>query len=290
MRRVDVGLVRQLLQAQFPAWADLPLTPIRHGGTDNAIFRLGDHLAARLPRVGWAAGQAEKEHAWLPRLAPHLPLPVPTPLGLGQPAEGYPWRWTVSRWIDGEPLPPVLLDDAVVANDLAAFIAALQGIDTAGGPEPGPHNFYRGVPLRQRDRVTRESIAEAADELDVEIVTAAWAELASAPEHEGPPVWLHGDLHEGNILALDGRLSAVIDFGGLGLGDPACDLAVAWMIFDARTRERFRRAACADDAVWTRARAWALSISLVQIPFYRASHPEIAQLSRRTLREALADR
>ncbi len=278
------------MQAQFPAWADLPLTPIRHSGTDNAIFRLGDDLAVRLPRVAWAAGQAEKEHRWLPRLAPHLPVPVPTPLGLGGPAEDYPWRWTVCPWIAGETLPPVLLNDATLADALADFIAALHRIDPAGGPGPGPHNFYRGVPLRQRDGVTRESIAEAADELDLETVTKAWAEMSSAPPYEGPPVWLHGDLHEGNILARDSRLSAVIDFGGLGLGDPACDLAVAWMIFDASARERFRRATQADDAAWTRARAWALSISLVQIPFYRESHPEIAALSRRTLTEVLADR
>lgn len=286
---VGEDLVRQLLADQFPRWAGLPLTPVRHAGTDNAIFRLGDDLAVRLPRVAWAAGQAEKEHQWLPRLAPHLPLAVPTPVALGRPTEAYPWAWTVCPWIEGETLQAELLVDHALAEQLAGFITALQRVDVTGGPKPGRHNFHRGVALRHRDQVTRESIAALGDEYDLSLLTEAWEAVLRLPDGDGPRGWVHGDLHEGNLLAQDGRLVAAIDFGGLAVGDTACDLMTAWMIFTADAREAFRRAMAADDAAWARGRGWALSVSLVQLPFYRDSNPFIAGLARRTLREVLSD-
>ena len=219
---VDAALVRRLLAGQFPQWASLPLEVVRSAGTDNAIYRLGDTMAVRLPRIHWATGQVDKEQRWLPRLAPHLPLAIPVPLGRGQPAEGYPWAWSVCRWLPGESATPEHLADArQAAADLAHFILALQRIDATGEPPPGAPDSSRGVPLATRDAATRATIAQCVGLLDTDAVTAAWDAALQAPIWDGPPVWIHGDLHSGNLLAERGRLSATIDFGCLGLGDPA---------------------------------------------------------------------
>jgi aminoglycoside phosphotransferase (APT) family kinase protein len=229
---IDAPLVRRLIAAQFPRWAALPIEPIDSAGTDNAIYRLGRDMAARLPRVGSAARQLDKEHEWLPRLAPRLPFATPVPRARGGPGEGYPWSWSVSAWLEGEDAMVARVGDPrQAATDLARVVAALQRIDTAGGPPPGAHNFGRGVPLAQRDDPTREAIRALGGVIDGAAVTAAWDAALRAPAWRGPPVWIHGDLSAGNLLFVEGRLSAVIDFGGLGVGDPACDLMIAWTLF-----------------------------------------------------------
>ncbi len=230
----DVSLVVRLLTTQFPQWADLPIEPVHSAGTDNALYRLGDRMVVRLPRVGWAVGQVEKEQQWLPRLAPFLPLAIPVPLAKGEPSEGYPWHWSVYQWLEGENATSGrVADPRQAATDLARFIAALQRIDPTGGPPPGPHNSSRGVPLATRDRQTRAAIAALHGVLDAGAVTGAWEAALQAPEWRGPTVWIHGDLQSGNLLAQGGRLSAVIDFGCLGVGDPACDVMAAWMFLSA---------------------------------------------------------
>jgi len=286
----DVSLVRRLLAAQFPQWAELPVEPVCSAGTDNAIYRLGDDLAVRLPRIQWATAQVEKEHRWLPRLAPRLPLAIPVPLAKGTPADGYPWDWSVYRWLEGENATiDRLADPAQAATDLAHLVAALHRIDPTGAPPPGPHNSFRGVPLAMRDAPTRAAIASLQDTLDGDAATAAWQAALQAPAWHGLPIWIHGDLQSGNLLAVHGRLSAVIDFGCLGVGDPACDLLVAWNLLSAETRGVFRTTLPVDDATWARGRGWALSVGLIALPYYQSTNPVLAGIARRAIDEALAD-
>jgi aminoglycoside phosphotransferase (APT) family kinase protein len=282
----DVSLVRRLLTAQFPQWSDLPIEPVPSAGTDHALYRLGDDMAVRLPRIGWATGQAEKERQWLSRLAGQLPLAIPVPLAKGTPGESYPWDWSVYRWLKGESATMErIADPCQAATDLAHFVAALHRIDLAGGPPAG-----RGVPLAMRDASTREAIAALHGMIDVHAVMAVWERALGAPVWHGPPVWVHGDLLPGNLLVERGRLSAVIDFGGLGLGDPACDLMVAWGLFSGESRETFREALSIDDATWARGRGHALSWALIFIPYYLKTNPIGVTAALHTIDEVLADR
>ncbi len=287
---IDGSLVRRLIAAQFPDWAHLAIELVVSTGTDNAIYRLGDEMAVRLPRRQSSVGQVEKEHRWLPTLAPHLPLAIPVPIAKGKPAEGYPWRWSVYRWIQGENATIGRIADwREAALAIAEFIAAMRRIDPTGGPAPGAHNFGRGVPLAMRDANTRAAITSLDGVIDTQAATLAWEAALEAPAWNGAPVWIHGDLQTGNLLVERGRLSAVIDFGGLGVGDPACDLMVAWMLLPAEAREVFRAALSVDDAAWTRGRGWALSVALMQIPYYRHTNPVLAAGGRRAIAEVLAE-
>ncbi|MGD9935728.1 MAG: aminoglycoside phosphotransferase family protein, partial [Dehalococcoidia bacterium] len=236
------------------------------------------------------AAQPEKEHRWLPMLAPALPLPIPAPLALGNPDESYPFHWTVCPWLAGaNPDDGAVAHAASTGSDLARFIAALRQIDAAHAPRPGPHNFGRGVPLRQRDALTREAIHTLTGELDTARALEAWDAALMAPEWTGRPAWLHGDIAPGNLLAVDGRITAVIDFGGLAAGDPACDLMVAWNFLRGSARDAFRAGLEADDAGWARGRGWALSVALIQLPYYANTNQALAENSRTTIAEVLAD-
>lgn len=283
------ALVRRLLEAQFPEWAELPIRRVPSAGTDNALYRLGDDLAVRLPRIDWAVPMVDKECEWLPQLARQLPLATPVPLAKGAPGDGYPWHWSVCRWLDGENATLDRLTDPIqAATALAAFITALQGIDATDGPPPGPHNVYRGNPLAERDMRVRESIATLDDSFDTETLLATWEAALAAPVWDGPPIWIHGDLQSGNLLAVDGRLSAVIDFGCLGAGDPACDMMAAWTVFSAESRAAFRAALTIDDATWERGRGWAVT-TVGAIPYYTDTNPVLANIARRTLAEVITD-
>ncbi|NJN84977.1 MAG: aminoglycoside phosphotransferase family protein [Caldilineaceae bacterium] len=286
----DALLARRLLSVQFPKWADLPVEPVPSAGTDNALFRLGDERVIRLPRIHWAVAQVKKEQQWLPKLAPHLPLAIPLPLAQGQPGEGYPWHWSIYRWIDGATATLAqMADPHQTAIDLAEFIADLHRIDTTDGPSPGPHNSGRGAPLTTRDAQTRAAIAALGDLVDIDAVTEAWESALRAPAWTGPPVWVHGDLHSGNLLAQQGRLTAVIDFGCLDVGDPASDVMAAWLYLSADTRALFRTALQVDDATWARGRGWALSMGLIALPYYQQTNPALAAIAQRAIDEALAD-
>lgn len=282
----NVALVRRLLDAQFPQWANAPLTEVE-GGTDNTLYRLGEELAVRLPRTEQSSGQILKDWTWLPRLAPLLPSPIPQPVALGKPSGEYSLPWGVYRWLPGETPRPG--DDLrAVASDLANFVRCLQAIDPLGGPGPGAANFGRGAPLASRDAAMRRSVAALPPDVDRAAVTALWDAALSVPEWPHPPVWLHGDLQAGNVLVHQGRLGAVIDFGGLGVGDPACELAVAWVLLDGEARTVFIEALDADADTWRRARGWALSIAVIALPYYLESSPAIAAASRRTIAEVLS--
>jgi aminoglycoside phosphotransferase (APT) family kinase protein len=286
----NASLVGRLLAAQFPQWADLPIKPVDSAGTDNALYRLGDDMVVRLPRIHWALGQIDIERRWLPRLAPHLPLAIPVQLAKGEPGEGYPWHWSIYQWIEGENAAiDRIVDPNQVAIDLAQFLTALQHIDTRGGPGAGPHDLDRGKPLVMRDKYTREAISALHDMLDTEAVTAAWEAVLQAPEWTGAPVWFHGDMLPGNLLFEQGRLTAVIDFGELGVGDPACDLMIAWNLFSGESRDVFHAALAVDDATWARGRGWALSQALIFISYYLNTNPVGVRYARRAVEEVLAD-
>ena len=285
---VDTATLQRLLRHQFPEWADLPVTPLPIGGTDHALFRLGSDLVARLPRIDWAAEQAERDARWLPVLAPHLPLAVPAPVAVGRPGDRMPWPWTVVPWyVGGNPTPhDTDLDRA--ALDLAGFVGALHRVDTTGGEESCGSS--RGAPLATRDDGTRDALAQLADRVDVPALTEVWDDALAAKPWTGPSVWIHGDLEAGNLIAHEGRLSAVIDYGALGVGDPAADLMPAWAIFEGRSRAAFREAVGYDEHTWRRSRGWALSTAVIALPYYWDTFPGIVTASLRKLTALLADR
>ncbi|WP_206789185.1 aminoglycoside phosphotransferase family protein [Amycolatopsis sp. MtRt-6] len=280
---IDAALARRLVGTQFPRWAGLPLRRLAPAGSDHVIYRLGEHLSVRLPRHSGAIGQAEKEAEWLPRLAPHLPLAVPEPVGVGEPDFGYPWPWAVSRWLDGEVATvDALAGSRAAAGVLAGFLTALHRFDAE------PPADLAGRPLAARDAATRSAIAKAGDAFDATALTRLWDNALAAPEWDRPPVWFHGDFHTGNLLTTGGRLSAVIDFGELGAGDPACDLIIAFTLMTAETRACFRAALDVDDATWTRGRGWALATGLNAYVTYAAVNPRVAAQTTRQITEALA--
>ena len=283
----DTGLVRRLLAAQFPQWSERSIEQVVSYGTDHDIYRLGSDLVARLPRIGWAAGQAAREAEWLPRLAPHLPLALPVPLAMGHPADGYPFDWSVCTWLPGQNANGTLNDLDLAAVDLAAFVIALRQIDTAGAHPRRPQG--RGAPLAENDDQVRRSIAELGDRIDAGTALRAWQQSLNAPAWDGPDVWVHGDLLPGNLLVVDGRLSGVIDFGGLNVGDPACDLQPAWNVFTGASRARFRAELQVDDASWLRGRGWALCQAVSALPYYWDTNPGMVRQASHALSQVLAD-
>lgn len=260
---IDATLVHRLVATQFPQWGDLPVRQVACSGWDNRTFHLGEHMLVRLPSAASYAGQVEKEHRWLPWLAPFLPLPIPVPLAMGAPADGYPWNWSIYRWLEGDTAAfAPIVDLRVFAASLAQFLIALQHLDPTDGPLPGPHNFYRGGALVTYDAEVRLAIAALKGKIDVAAAVEVW-EVALAATWNSSPVWIHGDVSAGNLLVQEGRLSAVIDFGMLAVGDPACDLAIAWTLFEGESREVFRAMLPLDTGTWARGRAWTLWKALI---------------------------
>jgi aminoglycoside phosphotransferase (APT) family kinase protein len=260
---ITPALVSRLVAMQFPQWAQLPVTPVELDGNDNTTFRLGDEFSTRLPSADAYVPQVDKEHRWLPFLAPQLPLPIPEPVARGAPALGFPRPWSVYRWRPGEVATAERVHDEIrFATDLAEFLAALYGIDATGGPAAGAHSFFRGGRLAVLNADTRQAITALASELDAVAATAVW-EAALASVWERPPVWVHGDITNSNLLVQDGRLSAVLDFGCSAVGDPACDLAITWTYFSDDSREAFRAGLALDESTWARGRGWALWKALI---------------------------
>jgi aminoglycoside phosphotransferase (APT) family kinase protein len=255
---ITPALASRLVAAQFPQWAHLPVTPAELDGWDNTTFRLGEELSVRLPSADRYVAQVDKEHRWLPILAPQLPLPIPEPLARGAPGCGFPRPWSVYRWLAGENATAERVADLErFATDLADFLTALYAIDPAGGPAAGQHNFFRGGPLSTYDNEVREAASLLSTDIDTDAAAEVW-QAALAATWRGPPVWLHGDVTAANLLVVDGRLGAVIDFGCSGVGDPACDVTMAWTFFFGDSREAFRDRLGLDDATWARGRGWAL--------------------------------
>src|SRR6266705_1887629 len=284
MTEITTTLVKQLLRTQFPQWAGLPVEPVEDSGWDNKTFRLGDTMSVRLPSTRHHVAQVEKEHRWLPVLRPHLPLLIPFPLALGAPGAGYPWPWSIYRWLDGDSAHATHLHDlGRLAVDLARFLVALRGIGARNGPVAGPHNFHRGGSLAVYDTEARQSIEMLANEIDATAATAIW-DAALSTSWQGAPVWVHGDMAESNLLVKKGVLNAVIDFGCLGTGDPSCDLVIAWTFLDPASREDFRAAIALDSATWGRARGWAIWKALVTLTQVRDKNPIKAKKVRQVIR------
>lgn len=278
----DAALVSQLVAAQFPEWAGLPVTPVASSGTDHAMYRLGDDLVVRMPRRPGGDRIIRHEFEWVPRLAPHLPLQVPVPVAMGEPGFGYPYPWLVLHWLDGRnPVVGEIADPHRLAREIAAFVRAMRAIDPEGAPPTG-------LSLAQRDGQVRRDIAALADELDVDAVTAAWETALALPEQDRS-VWVHSDIAPGNLLLVEDRLHAVIDFSGSGVGDPAIDLQVAWNLLPPGARGTFRDAVGADDATWGRARGRALAQALVQIPYYKHTNIPLATNARHGIREIIRE-
>ena len=254
--------VRRLIESQFPEWSDLPITPAEPQGWDNRSFRLGEELVVRLPSDEAYAAQVEKEQHWLPILGPQLPLPIPTPVAKGEPDPGFPYPWSIYTWLDGEPASSTRVDDMEqFAAALAEFLNTLRSIDSSGGAEPGEHNFFRGGPLATYEAETLEALG---DQVRAEDARRIWAE-AMATSWDRHPEWLHGDIAPDNLLVRDGRLAAVLDFGLCGVGDPACDSAIAWSFLSGPSRDRFRAELDIDAEAWSRGRGWALWKALISL-------------------------
>ncbi|KNB50611.1 aminoglycoside phosphotransferase family protein [Streptomyces caatingaensis] len=288
-RAADDDLVRRLVARQFPRWAGRTVRRYPSGGTVNALYRLGHDLVVRLPLTQGGAGDVARERAWLPRLAPLLPVAVPEVLGAGEPAEGYPWPWSVYRWLPGEnPRAGALGAPEALAVDLARFVTAMRGVSLPGAPVA-----HRGGPVASLDRATRAAVEELrgipGEAVDCDAALAVWEAALAAPPWDGPPVWLHADLMPGNLLVDGGRLTAVIDFGCAGAGDPACDLFPAWNLLPSGAREVFRAALGVDDATWLRGRGRTLSQALVALPYYRTTNPAMADNARHVIREVLEE-
>ncbi len=286
---IDVSLVSRLVAAQFPQWADLRVRPVEVSGWDNRTFRLGEDMSVRLPSAEGYILQVEKEQHWLPKLSPQLPLPIPVPLAQGAPSDDYPWPWSVYRWLEGEPATDERIADLrQFATDLAHFLNALYLIDATDGPLPGSHNFYRGGPLSVYDGDTRQALEALSGEIDTDTARAVW-EAALAATWLGSPVWVHGDVAWGNLLVTGGRLSAVIDFGTTGVGDPSCDLAIAWILFRGESREIFREVLGFDEGTWARGRGWTLWKALITLDEAIHTDPAKAGEARRVIGEVLTD-
>jgi aminoglycoside phosphotransferase (APT) family kinase protein len=285
---IDEPLVRRLIAAQFPEWSDLPIRPVASSGWDNRTFHLGDEMSVRLPSSEAYVPQVDKEHRWLPVLAPNLPLPRPSPIAKGAPGEGFPWPWSIYRWLDGERATRANIADLnAFAADLANFLVALRGIDAKDGPLAGKDNFYRGGPLGVYAGETAQAVAALGDEIDRDRVMTVWDE-ALATTWQGRPVWVHGDVADGNLLVNDGKLTAVIDFGSSGVGDPACDLYIAWTFLDQESRQKFRAGLALNDATWARGRGWTLWKTLITLAEHGDAQP-LGAWARRVIGEVLAD-
>lgn len=281
---IDEDLVARLVAAQFPRLTHLPISAVQSTGTVNAIYRLGEHHYVRLPRLLSWAQDLQKEWTWLPKLAPHLSLRIPEPVALGHASSDYPFPWAVYRWIGGRPFEEALVhDEHQAAHDLAQFVVELRRMDPRGAPRAGRR------PLAELDAMTRVAIESSRGVIDSDAAAGAWAAALEAPAWEGTPVWIHTDLLRPNLLVDGGRLCAVIDFGGVGVGDPAADVIAAWSVFSQGGRETFRRALDVDDDTWNRARGYALHQAALIIPYYAETNPGFVALARRTVDEILVE-
>jgi len=285
----DANLVREILRDQHPQWARGPIIEISSTGTDHALYRLGDDAVARVPLRRSATRPIDTEFRWLPWFAERLPVEIPRPLAQVEPTPAFPHRWSVHSWIPGECGTTASVDRARLAVDLARVLGTLQGLDPAGGPPSVEAYCWRGIPLTMRDASTRQDIASSERSIDVAAVTSAWETALDTPPWAGPPVWVHGDVAAGNLIVRQGRLAGLIDWACTAVGDPACDLVVAWELFDEPSRETFREELDVDDATWDRGKGWALSTALGALAYYEQSNPFMADQARQKLRSLIGD-
>ncbi|WP_028045729.1 aminoglycoside phosphotransferase family protein [Cellulomonas sp. URHE0023] len=278
---IPVDLVERLVADQLPQWSGLPLRRVASTGTDNAMFRLGDDLVVRMPRIHWAAGTVDHEARWLPKI--ELPVTIPRLLAVGRPGRGYPWTWSVLTWVPGDnPVLGELVDPVGLARDAAALVRSVRSLELSGG-------VTKAGPLRDRDVQVRKDIAALSHDIDVSLVTSVWEDALETAEWTGERTWVHGDIAPGNLLLVDDRLTGLIDFAGIGVGDPTLDLGIAWNLLPPPARAVFRDELAVDDVAWKRGRARALAQALVQLPYYRDTNPVLAANARHVIAEVTAD-
>lgn len=283
---IDSTLVHTLLQHQCPQWAHLPLLVIPSSGTDHALFRLGDDFIVRLPRIDWAAAPIDKEYDWLPQIATYLTTPIFTPIFKGSPNAIYPWSWLIAKWHKGHNPKAERADEyGRLAEDLAHFLNQFHAIPLTSGPPS-----RRGTPLTDLNEETQSAIHLLDGEINIPAITDLWQQLMNTPPWPQASVWVHGDFLPGNILIQNNRLSAVIDFSDLGIGDPACDLVIAWSLLNVTSRSVFRNhLTYMDDHTWMRGKGWALSVALIMLPYYKNSNPVLTKLARRMIEQVFHD-
>jgi aminoglycoside phosphotransferase (APT) family kinase protein len=289
---IDEIFANTLIETQCPQWSGLPIVPVMSSGTDNALFRLGNEYIIRLPRIEWETGSVNKsinkEYEWLPKIAKFLKIPISEPIFKGHPDKSYPWSWLISKWNEGH--NPDFENDneyEFLAKDLAYFLNELHKTNLSHGPLS-----RRGVALNTKivDEETKKAISELEGEIDIPIVTEIWERLSNIPNWNKEPVWVHGDFLPGNILIQNNRLSAVLDFTDVGMGDPACDLVIAWSLLNPNSRFIFRKKLeKIDDNTWERGKGWALSIASIMLPYYMHSNPVLVKLARRMIEQVLFD-
>ncbi|MBE7104008.1 aminoglycoside phosphotransferase family protein [Bacillus cereus] len=289
MNPINTDLVKRLIGEQFPIWAHLETKPVKCSGHDNRTFHLGEQMSVRLPSDAAYAPQVEKENKWLPILSKELSLPISAPIAKGNPSEEYPWPWSINKWIEGETVTKQNVRDLnEFAMDLGSFLTELQSIDASNGPIAGAHNFYRGGLISVYDEEAREAIENNKDVFDETLLKHLW-NLALRSTWACKPVWVHGDIAPGNLLVKDGKLSAVIDFGILGVGDPACDAAMAWTFFDKNSRNVFKEVLRMGEETWNRARGWGLWKALITYDANRDSNKKVAEESYRVIQVIVDD-
>jgi aminoglycoside phosphotransferase (APT) family kinase protein len=286
---INTSLVQRLIHDQFPHWAHLPINPVARGGWDNRTFHLGSDMLVRLPSAAGYAAQVAKEQRWLPYLAPRLPLPIPAPLAQGEPGQGYPYPWSVYTWLEGEPAATARIADLEqFAVDLAGFLTVLQGVNATDGPLPGEHSALRGAPPSVWDADVQRALTLLEGRIDTRATRTVW-DAALEAKFTGAPVWFHGDVAVGNLLVNDGRLSALIDFGCAGVGDPACDLVIAWTLFTHQSRAAFKAGLNLDAGTWARGRGWALWKALITLSGLTTTNAAEAQYAQTIIERVLED-
>lgn len=282
---INTVIARQLLVNQFPNWADLCLQILCNEGTDNVMYKLGHDKVLRLPRTVRSARNIDKERLWLPKLAPILPISIPEILYNGRPESNYPLPWLIFRWLEGQnPNTENMVDHHQAAVDLGNFVVEMRNISPINSP-----NSKRGLPLNTRDAETRAAITSLTDFYDTSLLTTMWESALAVPLWSGSPVWIHGDLHPGNLLTQKHRITSVVDFGSAGVGDPACDMMVAWTLLTSDTRRIFHSIVQPDCATWERGRGWALTFGIVAYPYYRISNPAFASIAKKAIDQVIAD-
>jgi len=258
---ITLNLVTKLIQEQFPQWADLPIKPVERSGHDNRTFRLGNTMLIRLPSRDEYAPAVIKEQKWLPQLAQHLSIPIPLPLAMGKPNKEYPFNWSIYQWIEGENSDTLDEKDLnQFAYDVAQFLHELHKIDITGAPIATD----RGTTPFHYDDETKNCLEQLKSLIDTQTALSIWQTGLNSQWNQNP-VWIHSDLAVGNILVKDHKLAAVIDFSGIAVGDPACDVVIAWTFFKGESREIFKQAMNLDDNTWARARGWALWKALITL-------------------------
>ncbi|MED0961011.1 aminoglycoside phosphotransferase family protein [Bacillus paramycoides] len=289
MNPINTELAKRLVQEQFPEWAHLEIKPVKFSGHDNRTFHLGKQMSVRLPSDAAYVPQVEKENKWLPILSKEITLPISSPIAKGNPSAEYPWPWSINKWIEGETVTKENVHNLnEFATDLGSFLVELQSVDASNGPKAGAHNFYRGGLISVYDEEARVAIENNKDVFDETLLKHLW-DLALRSTWERTPVWVHGDIAPGNLLIKDGKLCAVIDFGILGVGDPACDAAMAWTFFDKNSRNVFKEVLCMDEETWNRARGWALWKALITYDANRNSNKRMAEESCRVIQVIVDD-